>query len=372
MANVLAELFQNTAAAIREKTGEAGTMKPAEFPEKIRAIEANGAEVELTALSVTKNGTYYPKQKMEVGGTYTLKNDYTQEELKAFYEASFQKNSDDMATYAFLQQSAAGMLGILLAYGFYGVYLSDGHIWIPEEFATQMGFASGWNFGADLTDLTSAEAPSITIGEMDICFIEGGLAPLAPLFDLISADGFSEVTVNVPETVPILEELNITQNGVYEPSEAHGYSKVTVNVQSGGDTSGEIGEKNMRVKTGSYTVDSETEEKTIEHGMGIIPDMFIFRIVGTIPVTTKPGAVLGGIFFSQKFVGANNPTIFFSSIYNTSRGVTNAGGSSAYDFTQSGGYNFIKNVTTTHFTVGGISDRHQTGVTYYWTAIANL
>lgn len=38
MANELKELFGNIAAAIREKTGEEGTMKPSKFPEKISAL----------------------------------------------------------------------------------------------------------------------------------------------------------------------------------------------------------------------------------------------------------------------------------------------------------------------------------------------
>lgn len=42
MANVLGELFGNIAAAIREKTGDTATMKPAEFPDNIRAIETGG------------------------------------------------------------------------------------------------------------------------------------------------------------------------------------------------------------------------------------------------------------------------------------------------------------------------------------------
>ena len=42
MANALGTLFQNIATAIRAKTGESGTMKPAEFPEKIAAIETGG------------------------------------------------------------------------------------------------------------------------------------------------------------------------------------------------------------------------------------------------------------------------------------------------------------------------------------------
>ena len=40
--SVLGTLFSDIAAAIREKTGETGTMKPAQFPEKIRGIETGG------------------------------------------------------------------------------------------------------------------------------------------------------------------------------------------------------------------------------------------------------------------------------------------------------------------------------------------
>lgn len=42
MANALGTLFQNIAAAIRAKTGETGSMKPSEFPEKIASIETGG------------------------------------------------------------------------------------------------------------------------------------------------------------------------------------------------------------------------------------------------------------------------------------------------------------------------------------------
>ena len=48
MANALGTLFQNIASAIRAKTGETGTMKPAEFPDKIAAIETGGGgDIEL-------------------------------------------------------------------------------------------------------------------------------------------------------------------------------------------------------------------------------------------------------------------------------------------------------------------------------------
>jgi len=48
MANVLGTLFGNIANAIREKTGETGTMKPAEFPDKIKEIEVGGGGAQFT------------------------------------------------------------------------------------------------------------------------------------------------------------------------------------------------------------------------------------------------------------------------------------------------------------------------------------
>ena len=62
MANVLAELFQNTANAIREKTGDTGTMKPAEFPEKIRKITADSTSEETPApYTLLENPTGLPE-----------------------------------------------------------------------------------------------------------------------------------------------------------------------------------------------------------------------------------------------------------------------------------------------------------------------
>ena len=56
MANVLGELFGAIAGAIRSKTGEEGTMKPAEFPEKISAIESLSGADEFNAMLDEING----------------------------------------------------------------------------------------------------------------------------------------------------------------------------------------------------------------------------------------------------------------------------------------------------------------------------
>ncbi|MBR7161546.1 MAG: hypothetical protein IKD07_03940, partial [Clostridia bacterium] len=62
MANALAKFFSETAEAIREKTGETGTMKPSEMPERIRSIQLEDA-VLLKELTVTANGVYEANEK---------------------------------------------------------------------------------------------------------------------------------------------------------------------------------------------------------------------------------------------------------------------------------------------------------------------
>lgn len=56
MANVLGQLFGDIAGAIREKTGEAGKMKPAEFPQKIRGISAGSGEYVVWADASASSG----------------------------------------------------------------------------------------------------------------------------------------------------------------------------------------------------------------------------------------------------------------------------------------------------------------------------
>lgn len=51
MANALGTLFGDIATAIREKTGDTATMKPAEFPEKIMGIEVGGGSNDVVLLA---------------------------------------------------------------------------------------------------------------------------------------------------------------------------------------------------------------------------------------------------------------------------------------------------------------------------------
>lgn len=204
MANVLAELFQNTANAIREKTGETGTMKPSEFPEKIRAIEGGGSggTGHLIPLTVTENGTYYPpKGTVEVGGTYTFKTAYTQEELKALTEIT--DNPD--GAYMFYEADNGEIALLINDFGD-GLYTlayiaasTEGYFFFDENLAPSVGTYSGWNYSADggytFTKLDSP--PSITFETNGTLYVDD-IASLDAMFELSeAADGFSSVAVNV-------------------------------------------------------------------------------------------------------------------------------------------------------------------------------
>ena len=70
--SVLSDLFADIATAIRAKSGENGTMKPAEFPEKISEISV-GSDPVVQALEVTENGTYTPPEGVDGYSPVTVK-----------------------------------------------------------------------------------------------------------------------------------------------------------------------------------------------------------------------------------------------------------------------------------------------------------
>lgn len=74
MANALGELFGDIASAIREKTGDAEKMKPAQFPEKISEIEtgADVSGVTATAPHVLAGDVFVDAQGNPVEGTMRI------------------------------------------------------------------------------------------------------------------------------------------------------------------------------------------------------------------------------------------------------------------------------------------------------------
>lgn len=67
MDNVLGQLFSGIADAIRSKTGETGTMKPAEFPDAIRGIEGKSPELRYVTFMSHDGSTEYGKKAVATG-----------------------------------------------------------------------------------------------------------------------------------------------------------------------------------------------------------------------------------------------------------------------------------------------------------------
>ncbi len=202
MANVLAELFRNTANAIREKTGETGAMKPAEFPEKIRAIETGGNIGNLAPLVVTENGSYLPTtESLTFGKTYTLKDDFTQSELQTIHAKSSYV-LDDAIAYLYTTEGDETIVAInhlsmggVSGYVVQIFYFTGGLMWIPYDAAALLGYTGGWNATEDFVNFTPAQAPAITLAQTGTLFLQK-LSDMNGLFILPPIDGFSSVTVD--------------------------------------------------------------------------------------------------------------------------------------------------------------------------------
>ena len=202
MANTLSTLFQDIANAIRSKNGDTDKMKPIDFPEAILSIEGGGGSGgtgHLIPLTVTENGTYYPpKGTVEVGGTYTFKTAYTQEELKRVFDSG-DIADDGVYSYLYRDDVLDNMLGIMYNAPYYGVYTSaEGLIWLPEAFTSQLGASEGWyQVTGDGGFAPYGETPIFTFNRTGESFI-ADLSITDDLFVLPEvADGFSSVAVNV-------------------------------------------------------------------------------------------------------------------------------------------------------------------------------
>lgn len=89
-------------------------------------------------------------------------------------------------------------------------------------------------------------------------------------------NGFVSAIGDIP-TGGTLITKTITENGTYsaEDDDADGYSEVTVNVPSGG-----------KIETGTFTIATDTKRVTINHSLGVAPNYcFVYPI--NVPKATE-------------------------------------------------------------------------------------
>lgn len=153
----------------------------------------------LVPLSITENGVYYPpKGTVEIGGTYTFKTAYTQEELKRIFDVG-EKSDDGLYSYLYRDNVRDNMLGVMFNDPFYGAYTSaDGFIWLPEAFVSQIGGGEGWYRITDEGGFVEVEeTPTFAFEQTGESFVDD-MAIMDALFELPEAAvGFSSVVVNV-------------------------------------------------------------------------------------------------------------------------------------------------------------------------------
>ena len=153
-----------------------------------------------------------------------------------------------------------------------------------------------------------------------------------------SSDGFSEVTVDVPETEPSLVSITIAQNGTYLPSEyeADGFSEIEVNVPP----EAVIINKTI-TQNGTYTA---TDEGASGYGVVNVKVPYIPREISTIGVYQTVSSIayslpngvvdLGDNVLRCALMGSNIQVAIFS-------GLESISGDNALNTTFSGCSNLI-------------------------------
>ena len=463
MANVLAELFQNTADAIREKTGDTGTMKPAEFPEKIRAIETGGGGggvANIIPLTITENGKYnvadgvdgyapvtvnvenkipdgyikptgtvqitengtvdvsaYANAEVSVptgGGAanlvslvvtengayrsaknfnplsdwaYRMKPSYTQEYLSALYTKASVLGTfplNEFTTAASMIDNHDGNVLMALCfslngYTFYGLMIEcdEPKFWVSAEVANALAQGSeGWYAPLDATGMNFAPSDTPKYPWVAAATAVISIEEISMLFVYDDFDGYASVDVDVQ---PKLMQLNVTENGSYTvPFGIDGYHYVTVDVPKEGGTFA------PKVATGTFTPLSMDEPITVEHNLGVTPDIVVLQLRYQFTASTIP-SLAGYMFTSTGFckaisdaigIGQCIQTMFDKSgqlLYSSMLPSANIESSDS-EYSQKP----IHSATTTTITFGGGACRLVTdgggvgGDLYSWTAIGGL
>jgi hypothetical protein len=183
--------------------------------EKGKNEGGGSAPAVLEELTITRNGVYEPDVKVELGGTYAFRNDYTEDELTEFRNNNVYCEIVGAEIWTDEFYTDSGEHCHLLWYVDYNldigyVYLSKNAIMLGAS-DLETNAEPGW-YRRGTTERVDSLTITIPQNQEDIF---SDLSILTPLFEP-SSDGFNKVNVNVE---PELKELTVTQNGTYKSGE---------------------------------------------------------------------------------------------------------------------------------------------------------
>lgn len=90
-------------------------------------------------------------------------------------------------------------------------------------------------------------------------------------------DGYSPVTVNVPQGITPTGNINITENGTYDVTE---YAEAVVNVEGGGDLPSDVFISEFIPTSGEASIEFSASE------IGFVPNLTMFRAIDFVTATT--------------------------------------------------------------------------------------
>jgi hypothetical protein len=175
----------------------------------------------LEEITITENGVYEPIVSVELGGTYTFKEELTEADIINLHESG---DINPYGTSLIAEWGEDNEYGLgtgkeAAGYCLWYADIDNGYDYVPESLIEEWGVSSsGWWVFPDEGDAYKVTAPTITLPE-NIDSFYGDINLLAPIFDISPIDGFNRVVVNVDEggnTPAVLDEITITENGVYE------------------------------------------------------------------------------------------------------------------------------------------------------------
>lgn len=210
----------------------------------------------------------------------------------------------------------------------------------------------------------------------------------------VGVNGFSPVSVNVPDIPPVLQSKEATQNGEYTPDSGYdGLSKVTVNVpapeiklqektitENGEYTADEgfdgLGKVTVEVtgsgglleppivKTGKFKPTSAAA--TITHNLGVIPDCIVLSNLNAV----SGGAAVDTVIYAIGFRGGVPFANMGQQDVNVQgNGYVNNMGFTTDIVTNNSSFGGFRKTNETSFLFGGSLTKLDTTAEYEWKAV---